>query len=117
MATGPRIHYGVHRELEAAADAILKESLRGVTKHSEKTDILTEWKTRRHRDHEVFVPSGIPDAANRQGIFHRAWNADRDDLNSREGHVRGGRGRMLSLQTFVWEHGGENLIDGDGGAL
>jgi len=99
------IRRGVHPQLEAAADAILKESLKGVTKHSEKSDILTPWKEKDRRNREVYVASGTPDPSSRRGLFNRAWNPERDDLNSRDGVVRGGRGRMKSLQAHVAEHG------------
>lgn len=100
-----RLRSGVHAQLEAAADALLKESLRGVTKHSEKSDILTPWKDKDRRNREVYVPSGVPDPSTRQGMFHRAWNSEREDLNSRDGQARAGRGRTKSLQAFVMDHG------------
>jgi hypothetical protein len=100
------IRRGTHRHLEAAADAILKESLKGVTKHSEKSDILTPWKDKDRRNREVYVASGTPDPSSRRGLFHRAWNSEREDLNSRDGMVRGRRtGSSGSLSAFVAEHG------------
>lgn len=82
---------GVHRPLEDAADALIKQSLAGVTKHSEKADILTPWKEQERKRREVLVPSGTPDPSNRQGIFHRAINTTAPHLNSREGTATRGR--------------------------
>jgi hypothetical protein len=75
---------GVHAPLEEAADAIIKESLKGVTKHSEKSDILTPWKQAERYRREVYPRSGVPDST-RKGNFHRVVNPTRPDLNSREG--------------------------------
>lgn len=76
---------GVHLQLEAEANRLLRESLEGVTKHSEKADLLTPWKERERRRREVYTTSGTPDASIRRGIFHRALNPSRPHLNSRDG--------------------------------
>jgi hypothetical protein len=89
-----RIHYGTHKELTAEADRLIRESLKGVTKHSEKKDILTPWKWQERLRREVYVRSGVPDASTRQGIFHRVLNRGRLDLNSRDGLARSSRGRL-----------------------
>jgi hypothetical protein len=70
------MRYGVHRQLEGEADRIIRESLRGITSHAAKSDVLTPWKETERRRREVFVPSGTPDPAVRQGIFGRALNSD-----------------------------------------
>lgn len=62
-----------------------------MTRHSEKSDILTPWKEQDRRNREVYVESGTPDPSVRRGMFHRAYNPERLDLNSREGIARGGR--------------------------
>lgn len=85
------IRRGTHAELEAAADALIRESLKGVTRHSDKSDILTPWKETERRRREVYVPSGTPDPAVRQGLFHRSINPTSSHLNSRGGSVRGRR--------------------------
>lgn len=99
---------GVHPQLEAQADRLIRESLKGVTKHSEKSDILTPWKEQDRRNREVYVESGTPDPTARRGMFHRAWNSARPDLNSREGMSRGG-GRTAnpggSLSSFIESQG------------
>ena len=82
---------GIHLSLEEAANGLLKESMRGITRHADKSDILTPWKEQERRRREVYVPSGTPDAANRSGIFHRATNPASPHLNSRGGSVRGRR--------------------------
>lgn len=91
MGSQMPIRRGVHRPLEDAADALIKQSLKGVTRHSEKSDILTPWKEQERKRREVLVPSGSPDASVRSGIFHRVINTARPELNSRDGIVRGRR--------------------------
>lgn len=79
------VHRGVHKPLEEEADRILAEQLKTQTKHSEKADILTQWKLKDRRSREVYVTSGMPDASLRVGIFHRSLSLPR--LNSRLGHA------------------------------
>lgn len=86
---------GIHPQLEKAANEMLRQSMAGVTKHSEKSDILTPWKEQDRLRREVYVENGVPDAATRRGNFNRAWNPARPDLNSREGMSRGGRTREI----------------------
>lgn len=100
------IRHGVHKQLEDAATEMIRKSLEGVTKYSDKADILTPWKEQDRKNREVYTESGTPDSAMRQGMFHRKHNAERPDLNSRDGVIsRAGRGRSQSLQTFVQEYG------------
>lgn len=106
------IRYGVHPQLEAQADAIIKGSLAGVTRHADKSDILTPWKDQDRRNREVYVESGTPDPSVRQGVFHRAYNPDRLDLNSRDGIARGGRSRTRGLADHVAEYGPTEYDDG-----
>lgn len=80
-----RMHYGVHPYLESAADALIKQSLKGVTSFAAKSDILTEWKDAERHRREVYVTSGTPDPALRKGMFHRVWNSRKQNLNSRDG--------------------------------
>jgi hypothetical protein len=101
---------GAHRLLEEEANRLIRESLRGVTKHSEKSDILTPWKEGERRRREVYVASGSPEAHMRRGMFHRAANASRPDLNSREGIAPARRG-VGSISNFVDTHGGTNEYD------
>jgi hypothetical protein len=82
------VHRGVHRLLEEEADRILQKS---VKKDDGGPEILTQWKQRHRREHEVYVPSGTPDASVRRGSFRRARNTSRPDLNSREGVPQGHR--------------------------
>ena len=96
---------GIHRPLEDEANRIIRESLVGVTKHSEKSDILTQWKETDRYRREVYVSSGVPEKAIRQGIFHRATNPDRPELNSRDGIARARMNRTSSLSAFVAEYG------------
>lgn len=101
-----KLRYGVHPILEAEADRLIKESLRGVTKHSDKADILTPWKEAERSRREVHVPSGTPDSANRRGMFHRRLNPAQPHLNSRDGISQGAIGNpdsqdIDSLRGFV----------------
>ena len=104
----PRI--GIHPELEREANLLLKQSLKGVTSFSEKSDILTPWKEKDRARREVPVPSGVPDTANRRGIYGRARNASRPDLNSRDGVVRASR-TGGTLSSFILENGGSDPED------
>lgn len=101
------LRFGVHRQLEDEANRLIKESLKGVTRHSEKADILTPWKDLDRHRREVYVPSGVPDASQRQGMFHRALNSARPDLNSRDGISRG---RRLGMGGSLTQH----VADGPG---
>lgn len=78
-----RIRQGVHPILEAEANRLLKEGLSKTTRHADKADILTPWKRWDRRSREVFSPTGVVDASHRSGVFGRAINPARPDLNSR----------------------------------
>ena len=97
---------GIHRPLEDEANRLIRESLKGVTKHSDKLDILTPWKERYRSAHETYVASGTPEPATRRGMFHRTVNSARPELNSREGVARARPGGFSgSLATFMQESG------------
>ena len=100
-----RMRYGRNPALEDAADALIKESLKGVFSHKEKSDILTPWKEADRHRREVYTSVGFPDAAVRKGMFHRVANRTRPDLNSRDGLARSNR-ISSSLTTHVEEYGG-----------
>ena len=85
-----RTHYGVHAELEAAADEILRQAVAELPR-SQKMDILTPWKERDRLSREIYTAEGMPDSAVRRGMYNRAWNPRDGHLNSRDGHVRGHR--------------------------
>lgn len=89
-------HHGVHPELEEEANRLIRESLIGVTARSAKSDILTPWKEMDRRSREIYNSTGVAEPTTRLGIFHRAWNATRPDLNSFDGIARGGRERVDS---------------------
>lgn len=84
MSDGMRLRSGVHLPLEAAADEILRKALSGITKHSEKSDVLTPWKEADRRKREVYVSTGTPDGSVRKGNFHRVANTQHGHLNSVE---------------------------------
>jgi len=105
-----RMRYGVAKALEAEADAILAESIKGVKSHAAKSDILTPWKEQQRRRREVYVGTGVPDPSVRQGMYHRRSNTAHPHLNSRDGFVQSRRGESTprrqesSLSTFVMSH-------------
>jgi hypothetical protein len=95
---------GVHRPLEDEANRLIRESLKGVTKHSDKSDILTPWKEAERYRREVYVASGSPERATRQGMFHRVVNPGNPELNSRDGISQARAGTMRALSDFVDEN-------------
>lgn len=95
-ARGMIVRTGVHAPLEEAANEILRQQLSGITKHSDKSDILTPWKEQARKSREVYVPSGTPDASLRRGAFGRSANLGAPHLNSIEGHSPARRVRTSS---------------------
>lgn len=106
------MRHGIHPELEAIADKLIKDSLVGVTKYSEKSDILTPWKENMRRKREVLTASGTPDASIRQGMYHRKLNTTRPELNSRLG-IAQARSTSIggTLSGFVQESGDSKRYD------
>lgn len=95
-----RQRFGVHKALEEEADRLIKIDMSGSRKLSDKADILTPAKEDLRRRREIFVPSGTPDPALRQGMYHRALNRANADLNSRDGISRSaGRSGAASSST------------------
>lgn len=82
-----KVHRGIHEPLEEAANAILRESLRGVTSMSAKRDILTPWKEQDRRAHEVYNANGFPEPTF-QGQYSRVLNRDYPHLNASESFPR-----------------------------
>jgi len=80
MASMP-LRRGLCASLEAESNRLIKESLVGVTKHSDKADILTQWKEQERYRREVYVASGTPDPSVRLGMFGRVLNPTRPELN------------------------------------
>lgn len=83
-----RVLYGTHAGMEAAADEYLLKSLEGVTSREEKSDILTPWKLKHRKTHEILVRSGVPDSQVRLGMFNRSYNSRQTHLNSCDGATR-----------------------------
>ena len=108
------VRFGVHAQLEAEADAWIKKSTEGVTRRSEKSDILTPWKEQDRRCREVYPASGVPDASTRKSMFHRSHNPTRPDLNSRDGIVRANRHRTESMRTFADMYRADEFGDSSG---
>lgn len=102
-----RLRSGVDVSLEAQANEIIRQSLRGVTVYSAKDDILTPWKQGERWRREVFTREGVADASIRKGMFKRVANAAKPELNSRDGHAPP-RTMSSSMATFVQEHGSKD---------
>jgi hypothetical protein len=85
------LKFGVHRELEAVANELLRQSLMGVTSMAAKSDLLTPWKEQDRKNREVYSNTGTADPSLRRGMYHRAWNSRDAHLNSRDGSTRGHR--------------------------
>lgn len=102
-----RLTYGVNRVLEDEADRLIKESLQGVTKYSEKADILTPWKEKNRQSREILTPTGFPEAHSRQGMYHRSANTRRPDLNSKDGLSRASNRGLGWSNTYQTEYGRE----------
>jgi hypothetical protein len=83
-----RIRYGVDPELEAEADAILRQSFLDEPDAEEKAKILTPYMLQNRLKREVFVPGGTPDGAVRKGSFHRSINRQYPHLNATLGKAR-----------------------------
>lgn len=84
-----RVRNGRHEQLEAEADRLIAESLEGVTSREAKADIMTPWKEKHRKTHEILSRTGHPvDPAIRKGIFGRAYNPVQTHLNSYDGPTR-----------------------------
>lgn len=84
MSDGMILRTGLHKPLEDAANELLRQQLSKVTKHSEKSDILTPWKAQARLSREVYSSGGVPDASVRRGSFNRVINPVHSHLNSVE---------------------------------
>ena len=95
------VRSGIHPELEDEANRIIRESLKGVTKRSAKSDILTPWKEQDRRSREVYNVTGVADPSTRRGMFNRSWNPTRPELNSRDGVAAPANRTQRALDTFA----------------
>lgn len=95
------IRHGIHQPLEDAANEILRVALSTVTRHSDKSDVLTPWKEQDRRKREVYVSTGTPDGALRRGISHRVLNPGKPHLNSVEGQIP--RKQGFPSDTSPWD--------------
>lgn len=105
-----RLRYGVHRELEAEADRLLKQDLSRTTSLASRSDIMTPSKESLRRRKEILVPSGTPDAAIRQGMYDRAFNDRQPHLNSRDGIASTGGMRVQPATSHSLE-GLRNFVE------
>ena len=83
-----RVRHGVDPDLEAEADAILRQSFLDNPDPEEKAKILTPYMLQNRLKREVFVPGGTPDGAIRKGSFHRSINRQYPHLTACEGVAR-----------------------------
>jgi hypothetical protein len=83
-----RVRHGVDAELEAAADALLKESFLANPDPEAKSMILTKYMLENRTRREVYTTEGTPDGAVRRGTFHRSLNRKYPHLNAIEGVAR-----------------------------
>lgn len=83
-----RIRYGVDHDLEAQADALLRQSFLDNPDPDAKALILTPYMLQNRLKREVFVSGGTPDGAVRKGSFHRSLNRRYPHLNAAEGASR-----------------------------
>lgn len=81
-----RLRNGTCRALEDIADALIAQSLAGVTSRTAKSDILTKWKEEDRARREILTSTGYADPAVRKGMFRKAWNSRHSHLNSRDGY-------------------------------
>lgn len=100
-----RLRSGRCEDLESVADELLRRSLTGVTRYADKADILTPWKQTMRQRREVLTSSGFPDAAIRKGMYKRAANPVKLELNSRDGIARA-RTRGVNHYTTQQEYTG-----------
>lgn len=85
-----RVRYGIHRQLEDRATAMILAALEASPNvREEKTFVMTPWKEKHRKIHEIQSRSGAPiDPAVRRGIFGRAYNRVQTHLNSYDGPTR-----------------------------
>lgn len=112
---GPgRLRQGVWQGAEDYADEMIRRSLIGVTAYSAKSDILTPWKAMMREQREVFVASGTPDPAIRLGMYRRAGNPERPELQSRDGIARArSRGASRSYAAMSTYSGRDETGESD----
>ena len=107
-----RMKFGVHIALEEEANAILARSMAGITRQADKSDVLTPWKEQNRRRREVYVASGTPDPAVRQGMYNRRSNPSMPHLNSRDGFFQAPRrGSDQPARSSLAEFVAQNLLE------
>jgi hypothetical protein len=99
----------VNPHLEAAADELLRQDLKGVNSHTAKKDILTPWKEKDRRRREIYSKRGYADASQRQGLYNRAANKTSPHLNGRDGKVTPLGRTYQELDLASDEHLGEGM--------
>lgn len=100
--TAMRLRSGPNLALEAAADELIRDSLKGVTSREAKSDILTPWKLKDRQTREILTKVGVVDPSLRRGMYHRRWNSESPHLNSRDGHTT--PPRIIADTDYYWAH-------------
>jgi hypothetical protein len=102
-----RSRYGRHSVVEDVADEMIRRSLLGVTRYCDKDDILTPWKENMRARREILNSTGVADPAVRRGMYHRASNPMKKELNSRLGIAQARSSGSITLSA-VHAYDGSN---------
>ena len=94
-----RTRYGRHSLVEDVADEIIRRALLGVTRYCDKDDILTPWKADCRARREILNNTGVADPAVRRGMYHRALNPMKKELNSRLGIAQARSSGSITLSA------------------
>jgi hypothetical protein len=96
-----RPRYGRHSAVEDVADEMIRRSLLGVTRYCDKDDILTPWKENMRARREILNSTGVADPAVRRGMYHRASNPLKKELNSRLGIAQARSSGSITMSAIV----------------
>lgn len=107
-----RSRYGRHSLVEDVADEMIRRSLLGVTRYCDKDDILTPWKSNMRERREILNSTGVADPAVRRGMYHRAANPLKKELNSRLGIAQARSSGSITLSA-VHNYNGTSAGDDD----
>jgi hypothetical protein len=102
---GGRSRYGRHSLVEDVADEMIRRSLLGVTRYCDKDDILTPWKIDMRARREILNNTGVADPAVRRGMYYRALNPTKKELNSRLGIAQARSSGSITLSAVAAYNG------------
>lgn len=104
------IRYGVHHQLEEAANALLAQQTSRQNRQ-QKEDILTPWKEKDRTSREVYVSTGTPDSSLVKGNFNRAWNSHPAHSHLNSPGMGGGQRRLGYNDASVYVNGRSEQTD------